>query len=56
MKYVLLVLLLSTASFSLAACKTTADTRNDRYSVDLNNDGYRDGGKCPPGHHMKGWC
>ena len=55
LKTLLLVSLLTLSS--LTACKTTADIDNDRYSVDLGDD-RRDGGykKCPPGHHMKGWC
>jgi hypothetical protein len=59
MKFIFLVALLATSTFALSACKTTADTRNDRYSIDLSNDRDRyDGGykHCPPGHAKKGWC
>ncbi len=55
MKFFVLLTVLITASVALSACRTTADTRRDVYSVDLDGDRY-DGGKCPPGHRMKGWC
>lgn len=57
MKFLFAILLLSTATVSLSACKTTADTRNDRYSIDVNDDRNEGGyNHCPPGHAKKGWC
>lgn len=56
MKLFAILSLLVIATTTLSACKTTADTRRDVYSVDLDGDDRYHGGKCPPGHHMKGWC
>lgn len=52
-----LILLGVFALGGLTACKTTADTRNDRYSIDLDDDRYNGNyNHCPPGHAKKGWC
>jgi len=61
MKFLVLVILMATSTVALSACKTTADTRNDRYSIDLDNDRYDDryNGNyrfCPPGQAKKGRC
>lgn len=57
MKFLFLMALLMSLTVALSACKTTADKRNDRYSIDLDGDRY-DGNyrHCPPGHAKKGWC
>ena len=55
MKFLMILAVLVTTATALTACKTTADTKRDVYSVDLDSDGAGNG-KCPPGHHMKGWC
>ena len=58
MKLFAILSLMIVATATLSACKTTADTRKDVYSVDLDgNDQYRGNGNfCPPGHAKKGWC
>lgn len=57
MKYFMILTLCLVTVAGLSACKTTADTRNDRYSIDLDGDRYDGGYKhCPPGHAKKGWC
>tara|TARA_B100001167_G_C16615768_1_gene232558 strand:+ start:232 stop:411 length:180 start_codon:yes stop_codon:yes gene_type:complete len=59
MKYFMIFTLCVVTMAGLSACKTTADTRNDKYSIDLDNDHYRyngGGNFCPPGHAKKGWC
>lgn len=68
-KFVIFTLCLVTLA-GLSACRTTADTRTDRYSIDLDNhrerheerDRYEygpyngDGRFCPPGQGKKGNC
>ena len=57
MKFYILLMVCFIAVTGLSACKTTADTRNDRYSIDLDNDQYHGNGKfCPPGQAKKGRC
>jgi hypothetical protein len=57
MKFIFMMMLLTLSAVSLSACKTSADVRNDRYSVDLGDDRYDGNYKhCPPGHAKKGWC
>lgn len=55
MKFIFALMLLSVSAFALPACQTSADLKNDRYSVDLDDDRH-DGSFCPPGHAKKGWC
>ena len=43
-------LIISTAV--LGACNTTVRDHDTSVTIQNNEDGY----KCPPGHHMKGWC
>lgn len=57
MKFFMTLMVCVIALTGLSACKTTADTRNDRYSIDLDNDQYHGNGKfCPPGQAKKGRC
>ena len=58
MKNIFILILLLISTVSLSACKTVADTRNDQYSIETN-DNTRNSGTyrhCPPGHAKKGWC
>ena len=54
MKYAFTLLLAVFAVGTLSACKTTADFKNDRYSIDGDH-GYN-GHFCPPGQAKKGNC
>jgi hypothetical protein len=58
MKFIFMMMLLTVSAASLSACQTSADLKNDRYSVDLDENDRYDGNykHCPPGHAKKGWC
>ena len=58
MKLVLILSLCLISVAGLSACRTTADVKNDRYSVDLDGDDryYGEGRFCPPGQAKKGRC
>lgn len=54
MKFLTILMLGLLTIGTLSACNVTAKDGNDSLSVS-DGDHYEDG-KCPPGHHMKGWC
>lgn len=53
----LFILTLLALPLTLTACKTTAEGKHGRISVeDGDHDGHYGDKHCPPGHHKKGWC
>ena len=54
---ILILLAVLAMPLSLGACKTTAEGKHGRISVeDEHYDGHYGDKHCPPGHHKKGWC